>query len=110
MVGDLPDDPQSTATVVRPGRKGRRKPRIEPVSTVGDFQHHPTVVPRFHMDRRPPMLAGVGQQLIQGERQIARSVAEAVGDGQVVDGPSHRGNVIRIATQDGGEVAIPSLG
>lgn len=56
------------------------------------------------------MLAGVGQQLIQGERQIARSVAEAVGDGQVVDGPSHRGNVIRIATQDGGEVAIPSLG
>lgn len=109
MVGDLPDDPQPPATVVRPGRKIRRKARIEAGAAVGHLKHDTPVVPRLHLDRRTPMLPRIGEQLIERQRQIARTVTEPVRDRQIVHRPTGRWNIIGVATQDGGEMAISAL-
>ena len=109
MVGDLSDDPQSPTAIVGPRRKIRRKSRTEPVTAVGHFEHDTSVVPRLDLDGRTPMLAGICKQFIERKRQVTRTVTKAVGNRHVMHRAPNGWNVIRIATQDGGEVAIPSL-
>jgi hypothetical protein len=55
------------------------------------------------------MLAGICKQFIERKRQVTRTVTKAVGNRHVMHRAPNGWNVIRIATQDGGEVAIPSL-
>ena len=58
---------------------------VEAPADVGDLDDDPAVDPGLDHDRRPPVLLGVRDHLVEREHQVAGPVAEAVPAGARVD-------------------------